>query len=64
MLDLPTLHAHLDALEDGLREARAAAELAADGDVSALAELRGLADALAEEVARLKLAATGSGLAD
>ena len=62
MLDLDALNGHLDALDDGLREARAAAALCAEGDVSALEELRGIADALADDLAKLKLAVAGTGL--
>lgn len=62
MLDLDALRAHLDGLEEGLREARAAADLCADGDLTALQELRGTADALAERVAELKVAVAGTGL--
>jgi hypothetical protein len=62
VLDLDALRDHLDGLEEGLREARAAADLCAEGDLTALEELRSTADALADRVAALKLAVAGTGL--
>jgi hypothetical protein len=48
------LLAHLDALAERVREARAAAETIAEGDPTAMAELDAEVDAMAGEVAALK----------
>ena len=48
------LLAHLDALAERVREARAAAETIAEGDPTAIAELDAEVDAMAADVAALK----------
>jgi hypothetical protein len=53
MLDADVIAATLDRLEEGLRECRAALELARD-DPTALAELGPTVDAMAGELADLK----------
>ena len=48
------IDAALARLEEGLQEARAAADLLRDGDVTAVAELDEVVDAMAREIAELK----------
>ena len=52
--EAPDLIARLDALADRVREARAAAEVIAEGDPTAMAELDAEVDAIAQDVAALK----------
>jgi len=49
----------IDALRRRLDEARAAAEVIADGDPTAMAELDAEVDAMAEDVAALKAMTSG-----
>ena len=49
----------LGRLEDGLSEARAAAELLREGDVSAVGDLNEVIDAMALEIAELKTRTSG-----
>ena len=53
MLDADVITAILDRLEEGLRECRAALEVARD-DPAALGELGATVDAMASELAELK----------
>jgi len=52
--EAPDLIARLDALAERVREARAAAEVIAAGDPTAMSELDAEVDAMAEDVAALK----------
>lgn len=54
------IRARLDRVEEGLREARAATEVLLDGDATALAELDGVVDAMAVEIAELKSQTAGT----
>ena len=58
--EAPDLLARLDALADRVREARAAAEVIAEGDPTAMAELDAEVDAIAEDVAALKGMTSGA----
>ena len=51
--------AKLDAIASRLEEARAAAQVIADGDPSAMAELDAEVDAIAQDVAELKSMTSG-----
>ncbi len=53
-MDVTTIEAALGRIGAGLQEARAAAELLREGDVTAMAELDAVVDAMAREVAELK----------
>ena len=53
------LIAHLDALAERVREARAAAETIAEGDPTAIAELDAEVDAMATDIAALKAISGG-----
>ncbi len=53
-MDVTQIQAALGRLEDGLSEARAASELLREGDVTAIAELDSVIDAMALEIAELK----------
>ncbi len=53
-MDVTTIEAALGRIGDGLQEARAAAELLRAGDVTAMAELDAVVDAIAREIAELK----------
>jgi hypothetical protein len=55
--------AKLDAIQARLGECRAAVEVAADGDPDALKQLSEEVDAMARDVAELKAAVSGPGLA-
>ena len=67
MLDMDSetgaIGAKLDAIEARLGECRAAVEVAADGDPDALNQLSDEVDAMARDVAELKAAVSGPGLA-
>lgn len=54
MLEIEEVRSRLDSIEGRLREARAAADVMAEGDPSAAAELGGELDGMAEDVAVLK----------
>jgi hypothetical protein len=58
-MDVSSIDTALDRLDEGLQEARAAAQLLRDGDYSAVADLNEIVDALAMEIAELK-AKTGA----
>jgi hypothetical protein len=60
MDDVATIEAALGRIAEGLQEARAATELLRDGDVTAMAELDAVVDAMAREVAELKSRTTTS----
>lgn len=60
-MDVSGIDAALDAIDEGLQEARAAAQLIGDGDISAVADLDEVVDALALQIAELK-AKTGASL--
>jgi hypothetical protein len=53
-MDVATIDAALQRIGEGLQEARSAAELLRDGDVTAMAELDAVVDAMALEIAELK----------
>lgn len=53
-MDVSSIEDALRRLEEGVCEARAAAELMRDGDVSAVADLNEVIDAMALEIAELK----------
>ncbi len=53
-VDVSSIEEALDRLEEGLSEARLAAQLLREGDVTAVAELNGVIDAMALEIAELK----------
>jgi hypothetical protein len=59
-MDVTTIEAALGRIGDGLLEARAAAELLREGDVTAMAELDAVVDAIAREVAELKTQTSAS----
>ena len=58
-----SIAAKLDAIEARLAECRAAVEVAADGDPEALQQLSEEVGAMARDVAELKAAVSGPGLA-
>ena len=53
-MDVSSIEEALDRIEEGLSEARLAAQLLREGDVSAVGDLNAIIDALALEVAELK----------
>jgi hypothetical protein len=53
-VDVTTIEAALGRIGEGLQEARMATELLREGDVTAMAELDAVVEALAREVAELK----------
>jgi hypothetical protein len=53
-MDVTTIEAALGRIGEGLQEARMATELLRDGDLTAIAELDAVVDAIAREVAELK----------
>ena len=53
-MDVTQIEDALGRLADGLSEARAAAELLREGDVSAVGDLNAVIDAMALEIAELK----------
>ncbi len=53
-MDVSSIQDALGRLEEGLAEARAATEMMRDGDVSAVADLNDVIDAMALEIAELK----------
>jgi hypothetical protein len=54
MLEIDDVRARLDSIEARLREARAAADVMAEGDASAGQELSSELDGMAEDIATLK----------
>ena len=58
-MDVTQIEDALGRLEEGLAEARAAAELLREGDVSAIADLNAVIDAMALEIAELKTRSSG-----
>jgi hypothetical protein len=58
-VDVTQIEDALGRLEDGLSEARAAAELLREGDVSAVGDLNEAIDAMALEIAELKTRTSG-----
>ena len=58
-MDVTQIEDALGRLEDGLSEARAAAELLREGDVSAVGDLNVVIDAMALEIAELKTRTSG-----
>ena len=54
MLEIEDVRRRLDAIEARLREARAAADVIAEGDPSAAAELESELDGMAEDIGALK----------
>jgi hypothetical protein len=53
-MDVTTIEAALGRIGEGLQEARTAAELLREGDLTAMAELDAVVDAIARELAELK----------
>jgi hypothetical protein len=53
-MDVSSIEAVLDRLDEGMQEARAATQMLRDGDYSAIADLNEVVDALAMELAELK----------
>ena len=53
-MDVTTIETALERIGEGLQEARVATDLLRDGDVTAMAELDAVVDALAREIAELK----------
>jgi hypothetical protein len=58
-MDVSSIEAVLDRIDEGMQEARAATQMLKDGDYSAIADLNEVVDALAMELAELK-AKTGA----
>jgi hypothetical protein len=58
-VDVTQIEDALGRLQDGLSEARAAAELLREGDVSAVGDLNEVIDAMALEIAELKARTSG-----
>jgi hypothetical protein len=53
-MDVAPIEDALERIGEGLQEARSAAELLREGDVTAMAELDAVVDAMAREIAELK----------
>ena len=53
-MDVTTIETALERIGEGLQEARVATDLLRDGDLTAMAELDAVVDAIAREVAELK----------
>ena len=53
-MDVSSIEAVLDRIDEGMQEARAATQMLRDGDYSAIADLNEVVDALAMELAELK----------
>lgn len=53
-MDVASIQAALERLDEGLQEARAATELLDDGDTTAMADLDEVIDAMAREIAEIK----------
>ncbi len=53
-MDVSVIEEALDRLEEGLSDARMAAQLLREGDVTAIGDLNGVIDAMALEIAELK----------
>ena len=54
-MDVTTIDDALDRIAEGLHEARSAAEVLRDGDITAMADLDAVVDTLAREIAELKV---------
>jgi hypothetical protein len=61
-MDVTTIDAALERIDEGLQEARTAVQLLRDGDVTAMGELDAVVDALALEIAELKTRTSGGAL--
>jgi methylaspartate ammonia-lyase len=61
-MDVTTIEAALARIAEGLAEARSAAELLRDGDITALGDLDSVVDAMALEIAELKTRTNGGAL--
>ena len=59
--DVEEIRGLLGQLEEHLREARAAADVLADGDPTALADLDGTVDEMARQIAALKAKTAAAG---
>jgi len=53
-MDVGSIEAALQRLDEGLQEARAATDLLRDGDTAAMADLDEVVDAMAREIAEIK----------
>jgi hypothetical protein len=60
MLEIDEVRSRLDAMDERLREARAAADVMAEGDPSAAAELESELDGMARDIAALKAGISSS----
>ncbi|MEA2156991.1 MAG: hypothetical protein QOE11_3131 [Solirubrobacteraceae bacterium] len=58
-MDVTTIEAALERIGEGLQEAGSAVEQLRDGDVTAMADLDAIIDAIALEVAELKTRTSG-----
>ena len=54
-MDVTTIDDALDRIAEGLQEARSAAVVLRDGDITAMADLDAVVDTLALEIAELKM---------
>lgn len=54
-MDVTSIEAALGRIDEGLQEARAATQMLREGDYSAVADLNEVIDALALEIAELKV---------
>lgn len=54
-MDVTSIETALDRIDEGLQEARAATQMLRDGDYSAVSDLNEVVDALALEIAELKV---------
>jgi hypothetical protein len=61
-MDVTTIEAALERIGEGLQEARSATELLRDGDVTAMADLDAVVEAMALEIAELKTRTNGGSL--
>lgn len=61
-MDITPIAGALERLAEGLQEARSAAELLRDGDLTAMADLDAVVDAMALEIAELKTHTSGGSL--
>jgi hypothetical protein len=58
-MDPTGIESALDRLGEGLQEARAAAELLREGDITAMSELDTVVEAMARDIAELKTQTSG-----
>ena len=58
-MDVTTIESALERIAEGLAEARSATELLHEGDLTAMADLDAVVDAMALEIAELKTRTSG-----